>query len=470
MNMDESDNKSNMRQLLSARNLILAAAAVLVLSVVGSCLSMLRPNDSDGLARDSFGVTGDGYRALLETLEALNVPVARNLAPPRPSDTSDETLVLLRPDPMLVGHGPRYLRAILDWVEAGGRLAVAPTDWNRHWARQYTQSNPNKSPTEHDILKLLGVADQIELEEYVPDDNASLTASPSTPSPSTNDESTFSEKLSGFFAEKSFNTTLEPATCSGSLAPLAADVAKLALPAEVVTALKVKPDVELTGAITARAPQRFHQYYSNEQLTLIALIPSGQGEIVIVSDPLLLANAYLAKADNSVLAARLLSPNGERVIFDEFYHGLAVRGNALYLLTRPGFAAVTLGLLAVVGVWTWRKAVFLGPPLEDAEPSRRDIGQYIDAMGAFLGRGPDHRRFLVRETRDGVLQQLCQELRLPPDTASVDTILAALVRRDPERADSLRRTLQQIDATLADRREYPKSDYLPAMQKLAGCL
>ena len=129
--------------------------------------------------------------------------------------------------------------------------------------------------------------------------------------------------------------------------------------------------------------------------------------------------SLLAKADNSVLAARLLAPKGRASSFDEFYHGLAVRGNPLYLLTRPGFAAVTLGILLGVGVWTWRQAVFLGPPLVDPEPSRRDIGEYIDAMGDFFRRGPGHRRFLVREVRDGVLQQLCQELKLPPDKLDV---------------------------------------------------
>jgi hypothetical protein len=203
---------------------------------------------------------------------------------------------------------------------------------------------------------------------------------------------------------------------------------------------------------------------------IIAVIKRGKGEIVIVSEPRLLSNALVAQTDNSILAAHLLSPTGQSVTFDEFYHGLAVRGNPLYLLTRPGFAVVTAGLLVSVGVWTWRAALFLGPPLADPEPARRDIGQYIDAMSDFFGRGLDHRRFLVREARDGVLQQLCEELKLPAETSNIDTILAALRRRDPLRAEALRVQLQQIDMALAKPGDFPKSSFLPTMQRLAGCL
>jgi hypothetical protein len=91
-------------------------------------------------------------------------------------------------------------------------------------------------------------------------------------------------------------------------------------------------------------------------------------------------------------------------------------------------------------------------------------------MGDFFSRGPDHRRFLMRETRDGVLQQLCQDLKLPPDTADMQTIFAAMERRSPARADVLRQTLKQIDASLAARGDVPKSIYLPTLQRLASCL
>jgi hypothetical protein len=182
------------------------------------------------------------------------------------------------------------------------------------------------------------------------------------------------------------------------------------------------------------------------------------------------SNRLLAEADNSVLAARLVAPQGNAVVFDEFYHGLAVRGNPLYLLTRPGFAAATLGLLLVVGVTTWRAAVFLGPPIGATQATRRDIGEYIRAMSQFFSRGRGSRRFLIGEIRDGVLRQVCHELRLPMDTIDSERIIDALGRRDRQRARRLADVVREVTATLAQHGEYPQEQFLPAIQRLASCL
>ena len=76
----------------------------------------------------------------------------------------------------------------------------------------------------------------------------------------------------------------------------------------------------------------------------------------------------------------------------------------------------------------WRSATFLGPPLTDTERPRRDIQEYVHAMGAFFCRGPGHRRFLVSEMREGVLHELCGQLGLPPHTTDIDTIAAVMER------------------------------------------
>jgi hypothetical protein len=467
--MIESNNTSSSAILLSARNLILGAALVLVLSVIGSCVAMLRPNDSDGLGRDSFGVTAAGYRALMETLEQLHVPATRSLAPPEADDDDvGQTIVLLRPDPLLLGNAPRFLHALLEWVDRGGRFVVAPTDWDQHWANQYRAQSKDSS-TEHDILKLIGVGDRIQLETWTPA-TACVDASESSTSPSNdNDTNGDNDEENGFWPgnvgdfwiDKLTPPAILPTVSEGSLGPLAGIVHQLAVPGNEFVRLAAKP-TDVAGSVSVRD--------GAETSMLVAALKRGRGEIIVISDPRLLANALLPKGDNSVLAAHLLAPAGESVVFDEFYHGLAVRGDPLYLLTRPGFAAVAVGLLVGVGVWTWRKAVFLGPPLPDVQPARRDIGHYIDAMGDFFGRGPGHRRFLVRETRDGVLQQLCQELKLPTDTTDVDTIATALRRRDPARADLLERAVRQVNTMLAERGDFSKSAYLPTMQQLASCL
>jgi hypothetical protein len=140
------------------------------------------------------------------------------------------------------------------------------------------------------------------------------------------------------------------------------------------------------------------------------------------------------------------------------------------LLTRPGFAAVAAAIVLAIGVLAWRSAVFLGPPLGDVERSRRNIEEYVNAMGAFFSRGLGHRRFLIGEIRDGVLHELCEQLNLPSHTTDAGTISTALARRSPARADMLRKALAEIDSGLALPGEYPKSSFLSSMQRLAGCL
>ena len=54
-----------------------------------------------------------------------------DFAPPDARTALDETLVLLGPDPQIVGFEPSYLHKLLPWVEQGGRIVVAPRERDR---------------------------------------------------------------------------------------------------------------------------------------------------------------------------------------------------------------------------------------------------------------------------------------------------------------------------------------------------
>jgi hypothetical protein len=449
--MPESANTLPARNPLTARNAILLTVGILVITLIWACAKMLRPNDSGGMADDTFGTHGSGFRALYETLEELNVPITRRIAPPTP-DSDARSIVLLGPDPRLVQFEPKYLLSLIAWVEQGGRLVVAPT----HLVDRSHRDDFDDIPGEPDILKLLALNDEVSLiEKHPPTDSYSRQHSRFDRS---------DDYVRGFREAWSYTpppSNIVDVELSGSFPQLTPNVFKLALPGEqfgVLTPGKNK----LAGTLRTKS--------NDDELLLAALIKRGKGEIIVLSDPALLSNRLLANADNSVLAADLLAPRGGLVSFDEYYHGLAVRGNPLYLLTRPGFAAVAAAILLVIAMLAWRAAVFLGPPLADVHRSRRDIQEYIRAMAAFFTRGPGHRRFLAREVRDGVLHEICEQLNLPPHTANVEVIASALARRSPQKADVLRRTVADIDRELADSTEFPNSTYIPSIQKLAACL
>lgn len=434
--------------MLTTRNAILVAAGVLVLSILASVFSMLKPRDSDGKARDSYGTQAAGYRGLYEVLEELGVPVERELAPPQAEKLDDQTLLLIGPHAQLIRTGPKYVAALLEWVEQGGRLVVAPPA-HISWRDSIQQDMASKA-TPQDVLEVLELDESLSLNPV-----EQATADWWKTEPDLDFEDIWSRNEQPVDPPQVVDVTV-----SGALESLKGEVQKLALQPEGMATLvsDQPPDGEVTYFDSAGAKQ-----------LLVAVVKRGEGEIVVLSDPRLWSNRLLALADNSVLAAKLLTPNGEPVVFDEFYHGLSVRGNILYLFTLPGFSAIALTLLLGIGVWAWRSAVFLGPPLPDPVRSRRDVREYVDAMAHFFEKGFDALPFLAHELRDGVLRQLSQEVKLPVETADVEAISTALRRHSPQRASKLVAAISELDDQLAAGGP-SKAQFVPIMQRLVSCL
>ncbi|MEZ6051056.1 MAG: DUF4350 domain-containing protein [Planctomycetaceae bacterium] len=457
--------------MLSVRNVILAASLLLIVSLLASVLTMLQTPDSGGLGNDTFGTRGQGYRGLFEILAELGTETSRSLAPPDGSSLSDETFVLLGPNPQLAGFEPSYLHRLREWIDQGGRLVVAPRDFDL----MSGASLMNLDELPPTVLESLGLT------------QVQLSYAGSTPHE--NRRPNFERDRSAeAVAREIFEDLTGPPPAlievsvevDDELAPHIGNVTRLQIPEESLATLIIGEETESEeqdGVSSAdredppvAAGRLFWTDEDNEQHTLVARFVHGKGEIIVVSDPQLFANRLIAGADNSILAVNLLSPDGRPVSFDEFYHGLGVRGSPLYLLTRMSYATVTLGLLFFLGVWTWREAVFLGPPLADTEASRRDISEYIDAMGRFFSVGSSGRGRLVEQVRDGVLRQISNEAGLPPDAGDVEHIASVIARRDIHRSEMLLESIRSVDTALQTRRHWSESQTLDAMQRMTDCL
>ena len=219
-----------------------------------------------------------------------------------------------------------------------------------------------------------------------------------------------------------------------------------------------------------------------------------RGEVIVVGDPRLLSNATLDKADNSVLAVALLGGGAGPVVWDEFYHGLTMRGNFLFLLRRGQYALLAVTVVLATAGWIWRQARFLGPPLEPVPVSRRNLGEYVEAMAKLFGRASGSRQFVLAEIRRGVLWSLRQRLggryaaEAEPTTAAgvgrtaaplrqtvvhdqaVDEIVAVLARRDPAAAKKLKEAVERADQLLAAGSSAGKQETLQAVKGLSDCL
>ena len=453
---------------LSARNVIVAAVTILAISLLWAWADILAPNDSGGAARDSYGTRADGYRALYELLEELGVATSRSSAPPTQDLPTDATLVMLAPQQRLVRTAPRHLHEVLEWVEQGGRLVVAPAVRQSSW-QQKVEETEDLVGAPRDVLDAIGVGDRVGLEErryldlaqFQEQEEESLVDESSQ-----DDEEEYDylpENLRRAFKKEALPVERVPIAGTGDLQSVAHASEEIALPAEKLSLLT--GDLEtLDGSLVAELDEE-------TTLPLAAAIRRGRGEIIVVSEPLLFTNALLSQAGNSVVAARLLTDNGaNQVIFDEFYHGLAVRGNPFYLFTYVPFATIVLTVLGGVVVWAWRAATFLGPPLATRDVSRRTVGEYVEAMSRFLSGGQGARRFIAEEMRDGVLREFCRRLQLPLETPDSDRIVAKVELRDPRNATALSQALAEVDQKLAAGDDYPSSKILPDVKRLAACL
>lgn len=428
----------------SVRSWILIAVCLAVLSLLLAWVSLFQTPDSGGRGRDTFGTRESGYRAIFETLSELGIKVDRQFHPPV-SLSDGESLVFLNPSPDLCGTEPAYLESLLPSVEAGGRVVVATrTPIREELQKEILSEQPMKLPG---ILESLDLADvrfeavDGNFREWVAEDSFSDTLFKERPKPRP--------------------PRIVKVECTGTMARWQSAIQELALSGDLEQSL-VWENTEPIGQISYLAQDQ-------EKRVVAAEFPRGKGSLLVV-DEALFHNRLLPQSDNSIAAAYLISPEGTPAAFDEFYHGLGVRGNPLYLLTLPGYAALFLGLLLFVGLNSWRRAVFLGPAIPDEPKTRRDIREYLSAMGQFYSQGRNSRKFLIRQMQEGVVRELNLDYGLPLESQDIDLLLTRMARKNPARAKQIREALENADGMLNSPRQISETQTLETMRRLTACL
>ena len=137
----------------------------------------------------------------------------------------------------------------------------------------------------------------------------------------------------------------------------------------------------------------------------------GQGQVIALTDPLILCNGYLGKRDNGRFAADLvaLAPLGGRVLFDEFHHGAAPNGSAATAwVTTPWGAALVWAVVVIFAGIALRGRAF-GPALSLQSGRDRSSAEYAAAVGSLLhrtGAGAVTLETLVRATRRAIAERV----------------------------------------------------------------
>jgi hypothetical protein len=257
-------------------------------------------------------------------------------------------------------------------------------------------------------------------------------------------------------------THLVSVSADGELADLNSPVGALEVPQNNLLVIDSASSPAAAGRVVARTS-------SGEVRTLVALYSVGKGRIVVVSDADLFLNRSIAKNDNAVLAAHLFARFGRPIVFDEFYHGLTVRGNPVWLLMHYPYGLIAALVVLVSAMWAWRGAVSLGPPLRETLARRRTLREYVDAMANMFHRG-NCRTFLLREVRDGTLWALRKKLHLGPRQENVEDVARALRRKSPEKADRLLDAITSLNNLLVDAAQPKAEPAVEAARKVTECL
>jgi hypothetical protein len=171
----------------------------------------------------------------------------------------------------------------------------------------------------------------------------------------------------------------------------------------------------------------------------------GHGQLVALTDPLILCNGYLGTSDNGRFAADLIAmtPSGGRVWFDEFHHGAAATASpeTAWMTTPWGIALLSVVLIVFVGLALRGRA--FGPRIPLRAREDRSTAEYAVAVGSLLHR-TGARRVTLEALLSASRRAVAQRIGLGGDVPS-DRLNATIEQRAPAAAAELARAERELE-------------------------
>src|SRR5262245_35553848 len=391
--------------------IILTIIVVVVILIVLNALSYVKnePSVDNELSpdRSTFNSGATGTRGFYDFLHGSGYQVARwresTSSLLSSSGTKPATFVVVgRP---IVGFSKAEIEEVLRWVESGGRLVVVDRNpdlgllppsqqWtiSTHvWAFPSFDLDPDDfermTAGVKPIAPLQPTAMALEVESILPSRFAgTITIEPKSPAatrPTPDKKSAESETGSGDTGDD-FDSSGEPTPEEPATGPKMAQVpAENESPAPVV-------------------------HFNTEHGALLIDYPHGAGRIVLLSDPYIVANNGVSRADNLQLAINVVVAGGGLVVFDEYHQGHAVGHNALVQYFQGTPVMAICGQLALIGLAiVWSRGRRFARPLPLPYVDRRSSLEFVGSMAELQQRAKAHdlaleniygrvRRVLVR--------------------------------------------------------------------------
>jgi hypothetical protein len=413
-------------------SIVIFIGVMLVLLVALNAASYVRVEREAELEiapdRSTLNGNASGTRALYEFLEESGARVMRWRDAPAalarvPERARPATFVVV--GTVRVGFKEEEVKSLLEWVEAGGRLVVidraphASLVESDQWsivqnvvtppefgvraddAENLTRNAPPLAPTQptlltRDVERIAPsrfasrlVAARREPEQSAGDTSTGATQTPvivNQPPASSNanvaDEAT---------TESNANVDDEPWMTEDEEPPPPPKPVPTGAPKETID-YERSPTAsvsEVDETATEDAPQADAPVYhvSDEGGALLVDFARGRGRIVVLSDPFIVANRGISRADNLQLAANIITQAGGLIAFDEYHQGRGATRNefAAYFAGTPVLAmGAQLFLLAAAIVWTRGRR--FARPLPAPRVDRRSKLEFVASMAELQQR------------------------------------------------------------------------------------
>jgi hypothetical protein len=343
--------------------------------------------------RSTFNSGATGTRALYDFLHESGYQVARWREAPSAllsvNGVKPTTLVIVGSP--LVGFSKTDIEETMRWVQSGGRLVIidrhpdrsllpASGEWNvsiHSYMYPWINLDPNSFEQMTSGVKPVHVSQPTafayKVEDIMPSRFAgaiSITSNQSAkPSQKTRPKIDEDAPSGGISEEPSDDS--EPTETPSP----AAGVTEISVSTEQPSKLSPAPVVHL----------------ADEKGALLVDYPHGKGRIVLLSDPYIVANNGLSRADNLLLATNVVVGGGGLIAFDEFHQGRGATHNALvqYFSGTPVLAIC--GQLLLIGLAIiWSRGRRFARPLPLPHVDRRSSLEFVASMAELQQRARAH--------------------------------------------------------------------------------
>jgi Domain of unknown function (DUF4350) len=160
--------------------------------------------------------------------------------------------------------------------------------------------------------------------------------------------------------------------------------------APIVVVKKATPPIKSTSANSSNEKSETSApviHLSTEDRNVLVDAPYGDGQIVFLSDPYIVANGGINLVDNAQLAINIVTSRGGIIAFDEYHQGYGTNSNQ-FLQFFAGTPVVPIFLqgLLLIGLIFFSQSRRFARAVPEPEPNRLSKLEYVSAMAELQQR------------------------------------------------------------------------------------